>query len=204
MDGKYGDVTSLLFQVHLAEPLMLFRFLCVLWGHSSNRDNQLDVDIDAILQTQALSMGEALLAKQPTAVLEELAAAYSPGEKPLRRILPHQQFTTTYLFDITLHKLIFLFFLCLFLALVVFPSLLCCLSSPVEEVRRVSLGALQSLSRARASPFWPIMEKLLRTTDELLADPSYLSQVRRRSPASGDLRFWLLTPSVCVCCLGYR
>uniref|UniRef100_H3BVV8 HEAT repeat-containing protein 1 n=1 Tax=Tetraodon nigroviridis TaxID=99883 RepID=H3BVV8_TETNG len=134
--SRFRALMKLLVKVHLAEPLMLFRFLCVLWGHSSNRDNQLDVDIDAILQTQALSMGEALLAKQPTAVLEELAAAYSP----------------------------------------VFPSLLCCLSSPVQEVRRVSLGALQSLSRARASPFWPIMEKLLRTTDELLADPSYLSQ----------------------------
>lgn len=74
----------MLFQVHFAEPPILFRFLCVLWGHSSNRDNQLDVHIDAILQTQALSMGGALLTKQTIAVLEELAAAGSPGESPLR------------------------------------------------------------------------------------------------------------------------
>lgn len=150
---------------------MLFRFLCVLWGHSSNHDNQLDVPIDAILQTQALSMGGALLAKQPTAALEELAAADSPGENPQRRILLNEHASTTCLINLG--------FLCLFFALLVFPSLLCCLSSPVQEVRRVSLGALQSLSRARASPFQPIMEKLLMTADELLADPSYLSQVMR-------------------------
>lgn len=73
---------------------MLFRFLCVLWGHSSNHDNQLDVHIDAILQTQALSMGGDLLAKQPIAVLEELAAAPSPGENPPRRILNEHVSTT--------------------------------------------------------------------------------------------------------------
>lgn len=74
---------------------MLFRFLCVLWGHSSNRDNQLDVCIDAILQTQALSMGGALLAKQPIAILEELAAADSPGENPLRKILLKERVSAT-------------------------------------------------------------------------------------------------------------
>lgn len=58
-----------------------------------------------------------------------------------------------------------------------FPSLLCCLSSPVQDVRRASFGALQSLSRARASPFQPIMEVLLKTAEELVADPAYLSQV---------------------------
>lgn len=84
-----------MFQVHLPEPLMLFRFLCVLWGHSSNHDNQLDVHIDAVLQTQALSMGGALLAKQPNGILEELAAADSPGENPLRRILLKEHVSTT-------------------------------------------------------------------------------------------------------------
>lgn len=88
LPGGCNDIDSflhgheLLFQVHLPEPLMLFRFLCVLWGHSSNHDNQLDAHIDVILQTQALHMGGALLAKQPAAILEELAAANSPGENP--------------------------------------------------------------------------------------------------------------------------
>lgn len=59
----------------------------------------------------------------------------------------------------------------------VFLSLLCCLSSPVREVRRAALGALQSLSGASVSPFQPIAEKLLKTPEEIIADPSYLSQV---------------------------
>lgn len=71
---------------------MLFRFLCVLWGHSSNHDNQLEVPIDAIQQTQALSMGGALLAKQPIAILEELAAADSPGKNPSETTSQHHHF----------------------------------------------------------------------------------------------------------------
>ncbi|XP_023255010.1 HEAT repeat-containing protein 1-like, partial [Seriola lalandi dorsalis] len=56
------------------------------------------------------------------------------------------------------------------------PSLLCCLSSPVREVRRAALGALQILSAgAGTSPFRPITEKLLKTSEEIVADPSYLS-----------------------------
>ncbi|CAN9508835.1 unnamed protein product [Ophioblennius macclurei] len=57
----------------------------------------------------------------------------------------------------------------------VVPSLLCCLSSPVREVRRAGLGALQSLSGASSSPFQPITERLLKTSEEIEADPSYLS-----------------------------
>lgn len=62
----------------------------------------------------------------------------------------------------------------------VFPSLLCCLSSPVREVRRAALGALRSLSAASSSPFQPITEKLLRTSEEIIADPTYLSQASQR------------------------
>ncbi len=60
---------------------MLFRFLCVLWGYSSNHGDQLDVKVGAVLQTQALYMGGALLSAQPAATLEELAASDSPGEQ---------------------------------------------------------------------------------------------------------------------------
>ncbi|XP_039991801.1 HEAT repeat-containing protein 1 [Xiphias gladius] len=133
--GSFRELMKLLVQVHLREPPMLFRFLCVLWGYGSNHGDQLDVKVCAVLQTQALYMGRALLSVQPAATLEELAAADSP----------------------------------------VVPSLLCCLSSPVREVRRAALGALQSLSGADASPFQPITEKLLKTSEEIIADPSYLS-----------------------------
>ncbi|XP_041818040.1 HEAT repeat-containing protein 1 isoform X2 [Chelmon rostratus] len=134
--SSFRDLMKLLIQVHLPEPLMLFRFLCVLWGYSSNHGDQLDMKVGAVLQTQALYMGKALLSTQPAATLDELAAANSP----------------------------------------VFLSLLCCLSSPVREVRRAALGALQSLSGASVSPFQPIAEKLLKTPEEIIADPSYLSQ----------------------------
>ncbi|KAI3365131.1 hypothetical protein L3Q82_010114, partial [Scortum barcoo] len=63
--GSFRDLMKLLVQVHLREPLMLFRFLCVLWGYSSNHGDQLDVKVGAVLQTQALYMGRALLSAQP-------------------------------------------------------------------------------------------------------------------------------------------
>ncbi|KAM3592420.1 uncharacterized protein V6R79_018312 [Siganus canaliculatus] len=132
----FRDLMKQLIQVHLPEPLMLFRFLSMLWGYSGNHGDQLDVKVGAVVQVQALYMGGALLSAQPAAVLEELAAASSP----------------------------------------VVPSLLCCFSSPLREVRRAALGALRSLSAARASPFQPITERLLRTPEELIADPAYLSQ----------------------------
>lgn len=59
---------------------MLFRFLCVLWGYSSNHSNQLDIKVGPVLQTQALYVGGALLGSYSTATLEMLAAANSPGE----------------------------------------------------------------------------------------------------------------------------
>ncbi|XP_021180452.2 HEAT repeat-containing protein 1 isoform X1 [Fundulus heteroclitus] len=59
----------------------------------------------------------------------------------------------------------------------VVPSLLCCLSSPVREVRRAALCALQSLSRASKFPFQPIAERLQRTSEEVITDPLYLSTV---------------------------
>ncbi|XP_071318828.1 HEAT repeat-containing protein 1 isoform X2 [Trachinotus anak] len=135
MAGSFRELMKLLVQVHLPEPATLFRFLCVLWGYSSNHGDQLDVKVGAVLQTQALYMGRAVLSVQPAATLQELAARDSP----------------------------------------VVPSLLCCLSSPVREVRRAALGALQSLSGADASPFQPITERLLKTSEEIVADPLYLS-----------------------------
>lgn len=132
----FRDLMKLLVQVHLREPVMLFRFLCLLWGYTGNHGDQLDVKVDAVLQTQALYVGGALLKVQPTAMLSQLTAADSP----------------------------------------VVSSLLCCLSSPVREVRRVALAALESLSAAGSSPLQPITKQLLKTSEEIIADPSYLSQ----------------------------
>ncbi|XP_056286463.1 HEAT repeat-containing protein 1 [Pseudoliparis swirei] len=135
--GSFRDLMKLLIKVHLCEPPMLFRFLCLLWGYGSNHGDQLDVKVGAVLQTQALYVGGALLSAQSAAALQQLAAADSP----------------------------------------VVPSLLCCLTSPVREVRRAALAALRGLSGAAASPFRPITERLLKNSEEIIADPAYLSQV---------------------------
>uniref|UniRef100_A0A8D3C2Y7 HEAT repeat-containing protein 1 n=1 Tax=Scophthalmus maximus TaxID=52904 RepID=A0A8D3C2Y7_SCOMX len=133
--SSFRELMKLLVQVHLGEPVTLFRFLCMLWGYGSNHGDQLDVKVGAVLQTRALYMGQAVLSVQPAATLQELASTNSP----------------------------------------VVPSLLCCLTSPVREVRRAALAALQSLSGANASPFQPITEKLLKTSEEIVADSAYLS-----------------------------
>ncbi|XP_034049132.1 HEAT repeat-containing protein 1 isoform X2 [Thalassophryne amazonica] len=133
----YRELMRLLVQVHLQEPLTLFKFLCLLWGYGSNPGDQLDIKVDVVLQTQALYVGGALLGAQSPATLSELAAANSP----------------------------------------VVPSLLGCLSSPIRDVRRAALRALQSLSAASSPHFQPIIQRLVKNTEEIIADPSYLSMV---------------------------
>lgn len=61
----------------------------MLWGYGSNHGDQLDVRVDAVLQTRALYMGGALLGVQSAATLEDLAAANSPGEKINQERLAH-------------------------------------------------------------------------------------------------------------------
>lgn len=65
--------------MHLNEPVTLFKFLSFLWGYNSNLGDQLDCRVSAILQTQALYVGNALLCKQPKKTLNLLASGSSPG-----------------------------------------------------------------------------------------------------------------------------
>ncbi|XP_067100166.1 HEAT repeat-containing protein 1 [Osmerus mordax] len=136
MTASFRGLMKLLVQVHLRDPLELFKFLSLLWGYNTNHGDQLDVRVSAILQTQSLYVGGALLAPQPGTTRAQLASASSP----------------------------------------VALSLLACLSSPVREVRRASIAALQSLSEVAGSPFEPIMARLLKNTEEIIADPSHVSQ----------------------------
>ncbi|XP_061612470.1 HEAT repeat-containing protein 1 [Phyllopteryx taeniolatus] len=95
----------------------------------------------------------------------------------------------------------------------VVPSLLCCLTSPVREIRRVAFSALQSLSGAGTAPFQPIIEKLLKTSEEIVADPSYLStalgglhdaceSVTKKSPLQASMHQLLLSVQA-PCCPSY-
>uniref|UniRef100_A0A673KEU6 HEAT repeat-containing protein 1 n=1 Tax=Sinocyclocheilus rhinocerous TaxID=307959 RepID=A0A673KEU6_9TELE len=127
---------SCCFTVHLNEPTTLFKFLSLLWGYNSNLGDQLDCRVSAILQTQALYVGKALLCNQPIKTLNVLASGSSP----------------------------------------VVPSLLVCLCSGVCEVRRAAIAVLHSLSGVVSSPYYLLVENLLKSSEEIIADPSYLSQ----------------------------
>lgn len=136
MAASFRGLMKLLVQVHLSDPLELFKFLSLLWGYNSNHGDQLDVRVSALLQTQVLYVGRALLGTLPGTTLAQLASASSP----------------------------------------VILSLLACLSSPVREVRRAGIANLQSLSGVGSSPFQPITTRLLKNTEEIIADPSHVSQ----------------------------
>uniref|UniRef100_A0A8C7D059 HEAT repeat-containing protein 1 n=1 Tax=Oncorhynchus kisutch TaxID=8019 RepID=A0A8C7D059_ONCKI len=138
MAASFKALMKLLFQVHLSDPLELFKFLSLVWGYGSNLGDQLDCKVNAILQTQALYVGRAILSAQPGKTLTLLASGSSP----------------------------------------VVLSLLACLSSPVREVRRAAIATLQTLAQVDSSPFHPIIDSLLKTTEELTTGPTYLSQVR--------------------------
>ncbi|XP_077406288.1 HEAT repeat-containing protein 1 isoform X2 [Vanacampus margaritifer] len=95
----------------------------------------------------------------------------------------------------------------------VVPALLCCLTSPIREVRRASISALHSLSSVDASPFHPIIAKLLNTSEEIVADPSYLStalggfhdvceSAKRKSPLQASINQLLLNVQS-PCCPSY-
>ncbi|XP_077357877.1 HEAT repeat-containing protein 1 isoform X2 [Festucalex cinctus] len=172
--GSFRELMKLLVKVHLSDAAMLFKFLCMLWGYSGNHSDQLGVQVGAVLQTQALYMGGALLSVQPAPMLAELTGANSP----------------------------------------VVPALLCCLTSPVREVRRASISALRSLSGVDDSPFRPIVAKLLNTSEEIVADPSYLSTAlggfhemsesskRKSSPLQASINQLLLSVQA-PCCPSY-
>uniref|UniRef100_A0A8C7F599 HEAT repeat-containing protein 1 n=1 Tax=Oncorhynchus kisutch TaxID=8019 RepID=A0A8C7F599_ONCKI len=136
MAASFKALMKLLFQVHLSDPLELFKFLSLVWGYGSNLGDQLDCKVNAILQTQALYVGRAILSAQPGKTLTLLASGSSP----------------------------------------VVLSLLACLSSPVREVRRAAIATLQTLAQVDSSPFHPIIDSLLKTTEELTTGPTYLSQ----------------------------
>ncbi|KAK0130715.1 HEAT repeat-containing protein 1 [Merluccius polli] len=136
IERPYRELMMQLFQVHLSAPMDMFKFLCVLWCYGTNQGDQLDVRVGAVLQTQALYVGRALLAALPAPTLPTLASAESP----------------------------------------VVPTLLGCLCSPLYEVRRAAIAVLEKLSQAKDSSFQPIIIRLLRNTEEIIADPAHLSQ----------------------------
>lgn len=140
MASSFRSLLQLLLQVHLSDPEHLFRFLALLWCHGNNLGDQLEFRVTALLQTQALYVGKALLAALPVKTLNMLTSSSSP----------------------------------------VVPSLLACLSNGVGEVRRAALSVLQTLTRVTASPYHPLVEQLIKSSEELIADPLYVTQALGR------------------------
>ncbi|XP_069464033.1 HEAT repeat-containing protein 1 isoform X2 [Ambystoma mexicanum] len=133
---SYRALMSFLFKVHLEEPRDLFNFLSLLWTYNYSLSDPLSFSMNAVLQTQALYIGHALLTCQGAPKRKQLASATSS----------------------------------------VVVSLLINLRSPVREVRRAAIGCLQCFSGLKDSPFHGLVQGLLVKAEEIIADPTYVSQ----------------------------
>lgn len=67
-------------KVHLKDSEVLFKFLSILWTYSYNLSNQLNYEVSAMLQTQALYIGYALLESQTNQKKKKLVSPSSPGK----------------------------------------------------------------------------------------------------------------------------
>ncbi|XP_068011135.1 HEAT repeat-containing protein 1 [Melanerpes formicivorus] len=61
---QYRALMNLLLKVHLKDSEVLFKFLSIVWTYSYNLSNHLYYEVSAMLQTQALYIGYALLESQ--------------------------------------------------------------------------------------------------------------------------------------------
>ncbi|KFR09678.1 HEAT repeat-containing protein 1, partial [Opisthocomus hoazin] len=75
---QYRALMNLLFKVHLKDSEILFKFLSILWTHSYNLSNHLNYEVSAMLQTQALYIGYALLESQTHQKKKQLLSPSSP------------------------------------------------------------------------------------------------------------------------------
>ncbi|NXG45204.1 HEAT1 protein, partial [Psilopogon haemacephalus] len=76
--GQYRALMNLLLKVHLKDSEDLFKFLSILWTYSYNLSNQLNCEVSAMLQTQALYIGYALLESQAYQKKKQLLSPSSP------------------------------------------------------------------------------------------------------------------------------
>ncbi|NXD21175.1 HEAT1 protein, partial [Spelaeornis formosus] len=75
---QYRALMNLLFKVHLKDSDILFKFLSILWTYGYNFSNQLNYEVNAMLQTQALYIGYALLESQTNWNKKQLLSPSSP------------------------------------------------------------------------------------------------------------------------------
>ncbi|KAF1505377.1 HEAT repeat-containing protein 1, partial [Eudyptula minor novaehollandiae] len=75
---QYRALMNLLLKVHLKDSEVLFKFLSILWTYSYNLSNHLNYEVSAMLQTQALYIGYALLESQTYQKKKQLLLPSSP------------------------------------------------------------------------------------------------------------------------------
>uniref|UniRef100_A0A8C0HS52 HEAT repeat-containing protein 1 n=1 Tax=Buteo japonicus TaxID=224669 RepID=A0A8C0HS52_9AVES len=75
---QYRALMNLLLKVHLKDTEVLFKFLSILWTYSYNLSNHLSYEVNAMLQTQALYIGYALLESQTCQKKKQLLSPSSP------------------------------------------------------------------------------------------------------------------------------
>ncbi|KAF1658220.1 HEAT repeat-containing protein 1, partial [Aptenodytes patagonicus] len=75
---QYRALMNLLLKVHLKDSEVLFKFLSILWTYSYNLSNHLNYEVNAMLQTQALYIGYALLESQTYQKKKQLLSPSSP------------------------------------------------------------------------------------------------------------------------------
>ncbi|NXI50733.1 HEAT1 protein, partial [Chloroceryle aenea] len=76
--AQYRALMNLLLKAHLKDSEVLFKFLSILWTYSYNLSNQLNYEVNAMLQTQALYIGHALLESQTYQKRKQLLSPLSP------------------------------------------------------------------------------------------------------------------------------
>uniref|UniRef100_A0A8C8EF86 HEAT repeat-containing protein 1 n=1 Tax=Otus sunia TaxID=257818 RepID=A0A8C8EF86_9STRI len=75
---QYRALMNLLLKVHLKDSEAFFKFLSILWTYSYNLSNHLNYEVSAMLQTQALYIGYALLESQTCQKKKQLLLPSSP------------------------------------------------------------------------------------------------------------------------------
>ncbi|KAF1401882.1 HEAT repeat-containing protein 1, partial [Spheniscus magellanicus] len=75
---QYRALMNLLLKVHLKDSEVLFKFLSILWTYIYNLSNHLNYEVNAMLQTQALYIGYALLESQTYQKKKQLLLPSSP------------------------------------------------------------------------------------------------------------------------------
>ncbi|XP_009462141.1 PREDICTED: HEAT repeat-containing protein 1 [Nipponia nippon] len=75
---QYRALMNLLLKVHLKDSEVLFQFLSILWTYNYNLSNHLNYEVNAMLQTQALYIGYALLESQTYQIKKQLLLPSSP------------------------------------------------------------------------------------------------------------------------------